>query len=163
MTESIKIPDNVINKDVYKYVRKLADKKFKSKTGIYKSSWIVKEYKRRGGKYKDKIKRKSGLYRWYKEKWVDLNRPIKNENGKIIGYESCGRKKIKNNQKYPLCRPTYRISKDTPITYKELTKKSISKAKREKKKIKHKGNIKFQKGGEWLQKEYYKFQVLLEN
>lgn len=163
MSETIKIPDNVINKDIYKYVKKLADKKFKSKTGIYKSSWIVKEYKKRGGKYKNKIKNKSGLYRWYKEKWVDLNRPIKNASGKIIGYESCGRKNIKKNQNYPLCRPTYKISKDTPITYKELTKKSISKAKREKKKIKHKGNIKFQKGGKWLQAEYYKFQILLEN
>ena len=36
-----------INKSLYDKVKKLADKKFNSKTGIYKSSWIVKEYKKR--------------------------------------------------------------------------------------------------------------------
>jgi hypothetical protein len=157
------MPNNIINKELYEYVKKLADKKFKSKTGIYKSSWIVSEYKRRGGKYKNKKKPKTGLYRWYKEKWIDLNRPIKNSKGKIIGYESCGRKSIKKNQKYPLCRPTYKISKDTPVTYKKLKKSSILKAKREKSKLKNKGNIKFQTGGRWLKKEYFKFQSLLDN
>ena len=41
-----------INKSLYEKVKKSANKKFSSKTGIYKSSWIVKEYKKRGGKYK---------------------------------------------------------------------------------------------------------------
>jgi hypothetical protein len=154
--------DKVTNKTLYNYVKKLADKKFKSKTGVYKSSWIVKEYKRRGGKYKSKKKPKTGLYRWYKEKWIDLNRPIKNSSGRVIGYKSCGRENIKNKQKYPLCRPTYKISSKTPIVYKKLSKSSIIKAKKEKSKIKNKGNIKFQIGGnKWLEKEHYKFKLIL--
>lgn len=131
-----------INKTLYKHVKDLANKKFKSKTGIYRSSWIVREYKKRGGKYKGN-KSGSKLKRWYKEKWVDLNRPIKNSSGKIVGYKSCGRKSINNKEKYPLCRPTYKISRDTPKTYKELSKKSITKAKREKSKVKGTKNIKF--------------------
>lgn len=36
---------------------------FKSTRGIYRSAWIVKEYKRLGGTY-------TGLRRWFKEKWI---------------------------------------------------------------------------------------------
>ena len=91
------------NKALYNYVKQLANKKFKSKSGIYRSSWIVKEYKRRGGKYSGKKTSSSGLKRWYREKWVDLNRPIRNSKGKIIGYKSCGRKSVKGSKdKYPL-------------------------------------------------------------
>ena len=103
------------DKDLYKRVKKMADKKFQAKTGIYKSSWIVSEYKRLGGKYIGKKPKNSGLKRWYKEGWVDLNRPIKNSKGKVIGYKSCGRKSTSKNKyssksKYPLCRPNKRIS-----------------------------------------------------
>ena len=137
-----------INKDLYNRVKKMANRKFKSKSGIYRSSWIVKKYKSLGGKYKGKKSKTSGLSRWYKEKWVDLNRPIKNKSGKIIGYKSCGRKSSNiKGSKYPLCRPTKRISRKTPKTIKEINKKSIIKAKREKSKVKGKRNIKFSSGG----------------
>jgi len=140
------------NKALYNYVKQLAKKKFKSKSGIYRSSWIVREYKKRGGKYSGKKSSKSGLKRWYKEKWVDLNRPIRNSKGKIIGYKSCGRKSVKGSKdKYPLCRPSKRVNKGTPRTYHSISNGSIKKAKREKSRIKHKGNIKFgggdQEGG----------------
>lgn len=137
------------NKALYNYVKQLANKKFKSKSGIYRSSWIVKEYKKRGGRYSGKKNSSSGLKRWYKEKWVDLNRPIRNSKGKIIGYKSCGRKSVKGSKdKYPLCRPSRRVNKGTPRTYKNISSKSISKAKREKSRIKHKGNIKFGGGSQ---------------
>lgn len=136
-----------IDKELYDYVKKLANKKFKSKTGIYKSSWIVREYKRRGGKYKGKKSDKQGILRWYNEKWIDLNRPIKNKSGKIIGYEKCGRSNIKK-EKYPLCRPTYKISKFTPRTYTMISKKSILKAKKLKAKVKGNKNIQFGSGKE---------------
>lgn len=134
------------DKVLYSIVKKEADLKFKAH-GIYKSSWIVSQYKKRGGLYigtsKDKNK---GLLRWYQEKWIDLNRPIILD-GKIIGYKPCGRKtasrNAKSNGKYPLCRPTYRITEGTPKTYNELTLKAIKKAKIDKAKIKGKGNIKF--------------------
>ncbi len=142
------------NKALYNYVKQLASKKFKSKSGIYRSSWIVREYKKRGGKYKGQRTSSSGLKRWYKEKWVDLNRPIKNSKGKIIGYKSCGRQSVKgSNGKYPLCRPSKRVNKGTPRTYHSISKKSIQKAKREKSKVKHKGNIKF--GGSSQDGGYY--------
>jgi len=140
------------NKTLYDYVKKLANKKFKSPSGIYRSSWIVHEYKRRGGRYSGKKNSSSGLKRWYKEKWVDLNRPIKNSKGKIIGYKSCGRKSVKSSSgKYPLCRPSKKINKSTPRTYHSISKKSLNKAKKEKEKIKYKGNIKFGSGKHFSQ------------
>lgn len=145
------------NKKLYNYVKKLANEKFQSKSGIYKSSWIVKEYKKRGGKYKGSKPKISGLKRWYKEKWIDLNRPIKNSKGKIIGYHPCGRKGLKSpsnkksQSKYPLCRPSKRINSKTPKTYKELSKSSIKKAKKEKSKVKSTKNIQFGSG----KQQYY--------
>jgi hypothetical protein len=41
----------VKNPKLYKQVKKEADVKFQTKTSIYKSSWIVKEYRKRGGKF----------------------------------------------------------------------------------------------------------------
>jgi hypothetical protein len=132
------------DKALYNKVKKMADRKFASKTGIYKSSWIVKKYKSLGGKYQGKKSKSSGLSRWFKEKWVDLNRPISNKSGKIIGYKSCGRKSaLKSPGKYPLCRPSKKISFKTPKTIKEINKKSITKAKKEKARVKGSKNIKF--------------------
>ena len=74
---------------LYKHVIDLANKKFVSKTGVYRSSWIVQMYKKLGGKYKKSKNSgsvKSGLKRWYAEQWVDLNRPIRDSKGKIISY-----------------------------------------------------------------------------
>jgi Family of unknown function (DUF5872) len=133
-----------VDKELYNYVKRLAAKKFVSKSGIYRSSWIVQEYKKRGGRYKGKrpSSKSPGLKRWYKEKWVDLNRPIRNSQGKIVGYKSCGRPS-QRSPKYPLCRPSKRISTSTPKTYKEISKKNIQKAKRDKSKVRHRSNIKF--------------------
>jgi len=114
---------------LYNYVKRLANKKFKSPTGVYRSSWIVKKYKSLGGKYTSGGHNSDGLKRWYKEKWVNLNSPIKHKKGQ---YHSCGRKSASTG-KYPLCRPSKRISKKTPRTYKEISRKSLEKAKRSKK------------------------------
>jgi hypothetical protein len=134
--------NNPIDKSLYNYVKKLANKKFKSPTGVYRSSWIVKKYKSLGGRYKKISKDKnSGLKRWYKEKWINLKKPIKNKDGKIIGYEKCGRKNL--NDPYPLCRPSKKVSFKTPVIYSKLSKKAIQKAKRDKKNYK---SIKFQYG-----------------
>jgi hypothetical protein len=132
---------------LYNKIKGEADEKFKSKTGIYKSSWIVREYKKRGGQFKGSKPKSSGLKRWYKEKWIDLNRPIKNSKGKIIGYEKCGRDDLKKQKIYPLCRPSIKVSKKTPRLYTSFSKMTISKAKKQKSKIKEKGNIKFNNGG----------------
>jgi hypothetical protein len=139
---------------LYKQVKRAADKNFASKTGIYKSSWIVMEYKRRGGKYIGAKPKSTGLKRWYREDWIDLNRPIR-KGKKIVGYQPCGRSSPKRGDTYPLCRPSRRVSKSTPKTYKELSKGSIRKAKREKSKVRSKGNIRFSGGGASDRSQYY--------
>jgi hypothetical protein len=146
-----------LDKKLYEKVKSLANKKFTSKSGIYRSSWIVKEYKRLGGKYSGKRPsiKSPGLRRWYKEKWVDLNRPVKNSNGKVIGYKSCGRSSVKRSKaKYPLCRPSKRVTSLTPKTYKQLNKRSLNKAKKQKSIVRGSKNIKF--GGGKDSDKFYK-------
>jgi hypothetical protein len=132
------------DKSLYNYVKSLANKKFKSPTGVYRSSWIVKEYKKRGGSYsKSKTSGSSGLKRWYKEKWVDLNRPIRSrKTRKIIGYKPCGRSN-KSEKRYPACRPSRRVNKKTPKTYKQISKSRINKSKKLKAVYKSRRNVKW--------------------
>jgi hypothetical protein len=144
------------DKKLYKKVKSLADKKFNSRSGIYRSSWIVREYKRRGGTYKGSRTKTTGLTRWFSEKWVDLNRPVRNSRNKTVGYEPCGRKESAG--KYPLCRPTRRVTSQTPKTWKELSSKAITQAKRDKEKVKGRSNITFGKqhgGGQESTRVFY--------
>tara|TARA_B100000989_G_scaffold136998_1_gene101733 strand:- start:137 stop:505 length:369 start_codon:yes stop_codon:yes gene_type:complete len=83
----------------------------------YRSGIVVQEYKKQYMKkygkknyYIGKKTQKKGLSRWFKEKW-------RNQRGEI-GY------KFKND----IYRPTKKITKKTPKTYKELSKKRIKKA-----------------------------------
>lgn len=135
------------NLKLYDQVRKLANKKFSSPSGVYRSSWMVREYKKRGGKYSGTKPKSSGIKRWFKEDWIDLKRPIKNSKGKVIGYKKCGRKSSLIKGKYPLCRPSKSINKKSPRTYQSISKKSIEKAKRDKKGSK---SIKFGGSGETI-------------
>ena len=61
------------------------------------------------------------LRRWFKEEWVDV------KTGK-----PCGRQKGEKRKGYPACRPSKRISKDTPKTTGEMSSKEKSRFKREK-------------------------------
>lgn len=122
---------------IYKTVKKEADTKFQSKTGIYKSAWIVKEYKKRGGIFKEKkpTKKQSGLKRWFEEEWVRVDK-----NGDIMKDKNenvpCGRNKeeMDDNVTKGLCRPSKRITKDTPKTVKELGPKVLKDRYKRKKK-----------------------------
>jgi len=129
-----------IDIELYDQVKQMANEIFKSNRGIYRSMWISKKYIELGGRYSSN-KKKSNVDRWLKEQWVDLNQPIK-KNNEIIGYERCGNKNIQNDL-YPLCRPSRRINKDTPIIYQDIDKRTIKKVNREKQIKKNKGNIKF--------------------
>ena len=60
------------NSKLYKHIKYEAKKKFKVYPSIYANSWVVKEYKKRGGKYTGKKSKSTGLLRWYKEKWIDI-------------------------------------------------------------------------------------------
>ena len=77
----------------------------------YASGMLVKQYKNAGGTYSGPRPVKKGISRWFKEKWVDVcTKDLK----------PCGRT---NHRKYPKCRPLIRITKETPMTVGELTKK----------------------------------------
>tara|TARA_Y100001958_G_C21166351_1_gene499115 strand:+ start:793 stop:1248 length:456 start_codon:yes stop_codon:yes gene_type:complete len=91
------------------------------KHSAYRSGHVVRAYKKqfsqKYGKKKSpymKAKKtiKKGLTRWFAEKWV-------NQRGKV-GY------KYKND----IYRPTYRITKDTPLTHNELTPSEIKRARK---------------------------------
>ena len=62
------------NMALYNRVKAQAKKKFKVWPSAYASGWLVKEYKRRGGRYSGKKSSRSGkgLDRWFKEKWVNV-------------------------------------------------------------------------------------------
>ena len=64
----------------------------------------------------------TGLERWFKEKWVNVCEP-RNPKGR---HPPCGRKNAKLAPKsYPYCRPSVRVSNETPKTVGELTKAEI--------------------------------------
>ena len=101
------------NKKLYEEVKAEIYKKY-PKHSAYRSGLLVQEYKRRGGTYEGKKNNKEGLARWYAERWL-------NEKGKV-GYQN----------KNSIYRPTIRITKDTPVTFQELTPQEIERAKKEK-------------------------------
>ena len=85
-----KQPKNVLNKMLYSKAKSKANKKYGIKTGAYKSMYIVKEYKKMGGKYSTK-KKTGGTTRWNKEKWIQVIPYVKS--GKIIACGSSNKKK----------------------------------------------------------------------
>ena len=105
------------NQSLYEEVKAEADKKY-DKPSAYKSGWIVKEYKKRGGTYKGKKDEKKGLARWYKEEWADIG-----------------------GKDYPVYRPTKRITKDTPLTASEIDPKQAKKQIKKKQVIKGDKNL----------------------
>lgn len=106
---------------LYSRVKAEAKRKFKIFPSAYASAYIVREYKKRGGTYTGKKSKRKGIARWMREKWTT-------QDG-----SPCGSKKFKGVKK---CRPTVRISKETPVTWQELKAKGkASEAVREKKRV----------------------------
>ena len=117
------------NPKLYARVKATAKKKFDVWPSAYASSWLVKEYKRRGGKYSGaKPSKSTGLTRWFAEKWINVC--------KLPKKVSCGRPKTNVRdwkKKYPYCRPSKKITKGTPKVAAELTSAQIrSRCKRKK-------------------------------
>ena len=102
-----------VNKKLYEEVKAEIYKKY-PKHSAYRSALLVKTYKNRGGTYEGKEKQTEGLNKWMRERWV-------NQRGEV-GYK----------YKSDIYRPTVKVSKDTPTTFKELTPTEIEKARREK-------------------------------
>lgn len=113
IVKSMSIP---LDKRKWNQAKKLADQVY-DKPSAYKSGYIVKKYKELGGTFNKKTKPvKTGLKRWFDEKWV-------NQHGHE-GYQ----------HKNDVYRPNKRITAKTPITWSELTPKQITRAKRTKSK-----------------------------
>ena len=104
-----KLYESIKNK-VYKQI---------TKHSAYRSGILVKEYKKAYLKkyksneaYYGKKTNKQGLARWFKEEW-------KNQRGEV-GYKN----------KNDVYRPTRRVTPKTPLTFNELTKYELTKAKK---------------------------------
>lgn len=68
------------------------------------------------------------LRRWFKEKWVDVSR--KDKDGK---HPPCGRSEAKTDSRgYPKCRPSKKVSEDTPKTSRSMSSKDKKAATRRK-------------------------------
>ena len=137
-----------LNKQLHKRIQEEAKVKFKTWPSAYASVWVVRQYKKRGGKFKETS---NLLARWFDEKWVNIckaNRP------------PCGR--MRNTSTYPLCRPTKKISRQTPKLAKELTLNEIKrlckmKIKKPEKKINFRTCIKLKKSTRKNKKYMVKF------
>ena len=109
------------NPKLYARVRREAKKRFKAWPSAYGSGWLVKEYKRRGGKYSGKKPgRNKGLERWFREKWINVC-----ELPKIV---PCGRPTTSYSawkKEYPYCRPKFKVSKGTPKIASKLSEREI--------------------------------------
>ena len=103
------IPENVLNPNLYKKAKKIADETYK-RDGAYKSMYITRKYQELGGKYKGKKTNK--LETWRSQEWISMKDYL---NGKIV---KCGSDKIGDN----LCRPRYKKGSKL-ITADEVIKK----------------------------------------
>jgi len=101
------------DKKLYEKIKEEVYKKY-PKHSAYRSGHLVREYKKAGGKYKGKESQTTGLNRWFSENWTNT----RNETG--YKYKS------------DVYRPNKRITPKTPTTFKELSKKEIESARREK-------------------------------
>lgn len=112
-----------LNMALYNKVKNDAKRKFKVWPSAYGSAWLVKEYKRRGGKYSGSrsrsISKSTGIDRWMKEKWINIC--------KLPRKVSCGRSKLSKSWKknYPVCRPSKRITTGTPTLASEISRDEI--------------------------------------
>ena len=100
-----------VNLKLYNKIKSSVKSKVKRWPSAYASGQLVRMYKQKGGKYH--CSKFGSLDRWFKEKWIN-----------VCTGKPCGRKKSSPNG-YPYCRPSIRISKETPRTSKELTKFEI--------------------------------------
>ena len=106
-----------VNIKLYNRVKSIVKRRVKRWPSAYASGQLVRMYKKKGGKYHcSKFGQFSfgSLNRWFKEKWVD-----------VCTGKPCGRKKVGDKRKYPYCRPSRRVSSQTPRTSKELSKAEI--------------------------------------
>lgn len=111
------------NQKLYDEVKDFIMSRYK-KNSAFASGAIVKEYKRRGGKYKNDGKEKN-LERWFDEKWIDIN--------PLLG--------ITDDDAYPVFRPTKKVNEKTPTLVQEIPAKRLKEQFKLKQKIKGEKNL----------------------
>jgi hypothetical protein len=98
-----------LNKQLYARVLRM----YPGPSTAYRSGHIVQTYKRLGGRYAGASRpRLTGLHRWFLENW-------KSDTGK---YRYTSRSSV--------YRPTRRVTKKTPVTFGELSRQKLLRAKR---------------------------------
>ena len=117
-----------LDPDLYADVVAEAKSRFDVWPSAYASGWVVKTYKARGGRYAGATKdQRTGLTKWFGEEWVDLSRPIHDEDGELVGYEPCGRKTAQDASNdpaaYPKCRPLKEAMRMSPSEVKDAIKR----------------------------------------
>jgi hypothetical protein len=132
-TEEINEGENQpTNPSLWSRAKSMAKSKFDVYPSAYANGWAAKWYKSKGGGWKKKSKNESteelseDLRRWFKEKWVDVSKKV---DGK---HPPCGRKDA-DGKSYPKCRPSKKISKETPkvaSSYDKDEKKAMTQQKR---------------------------------
>lgn len=112
--------------ELYKRAKRYVKSRVKVWPSAYASAQLVRRYKSLGGRYSSFSFGKvvSGLTRWFKEKWVNVCGTRKN--GK---YPPCARG---GKKKYPYCRPSVRVSSQTPRTFREIPRSTLKKMCRKK-------------------------------
>ena len=141
------------NPELWSRAKAAAKSKFKVYPSAYANGFAAKWYKKRGGGWRKKKKstneasspaqqaaiainmKKKGikpknvnedLRRWFKEKWVDVSKKV---DGK---HPPCGRKDA-DGKSYPKCRPSKKVSSETPkiaSSYDKDEKKAMTQQKR---------------------------------
>ena len=124
------VPDNVVNKALYQRIKDEIHARLAREGGRWSaraSQELVNKYKQRGGTYTGSKPRGSvnprgegGLIQWQKEQWKD-------QHGRPCGSGKKG--------EVVKCRPSKRVNKSTPVTWKEMTPSQIKKAEKEKKEV----------------------------
>ena len=108
-----RIPENVVDRDLYKQAKQKATEAYGERTSAYKSMYMTKVYKRMGGRYKPTPVK--DLQKWRDEEWVQVTPYV--SSGEKIKCGAGGREVKK------ACRPLKSRSDSKIITLSEALKK----------------------------------------
>lgn len=113
-----------MDKSIYAAAKKIADDTYKVPSA-YKSIFLTKKYKELGGRIKPGSK--SGTKQWIREGWKNLT-PVARGNATVKTAPPCGKKGPKQGKLPSICRPTKKVSKNTPVLAGNYTQAQLRKA-----------------------------------
>lgn len=124
-----------LDTSLYEQIKRQVKARVSSWPSAYASGQVVREYKRRGGRYAGAKLDTGNLSRWYKEDWRNVC-----ERDSRGSYKKCGASssRVRQRSKYPYCRPSKRVSKSTPRTIGEMSSAELERMCRKKRRsVKH--------------------------